>query len=63
MRNLAAVVGPHRDLADYPVTNVAFRRRGLLLDAFNLTALEYTRKLFRQHVARLAREDIENVFA
>src|SRR5215204_2998869 len=63
VRHLSAVVGPHRNLADHPVTNVTFGRRSFLLDAFDFTALEYTLKLFRQHVARLAREYFEDVLA
>ena len=61
--NFAGVVGPHRDLADDPVPDVAFRRGGFLFDAFDLTALEYAFKLFFQHVARLTCEHLENVLA
>src|SRR6185369_4856203 len=54
VRNLAAVVGPHRNLADHPVTNIAFWRRSFLLDALNFASFKNTRKLFFQHIARLA---------
>ena len=56
VRYLAAVVGPHRNLADHPMPDITFWRRRLLLDAFDLAALKDTRKLLFQHVARLARE-------
>src|SRR5688500_6833771 len=60
--HLTGVVGPHWDLADHPVTKVAFRTRRLLFDALDLAAFEYAGKLLLQHVTRLAREYVENVF-
>src|SRR6202008_3695321 len=57
------VVGPHRNLADDPMTDVALCRRRLLIDAFDLTALEHALKLFLQHIARLPREHLKNILA
>src|SRR5262245_31302812 len=61
--DLAGVVGPHRDLADHPMADVALWRWSFLFDALDLTTLEHARKLFCQHVARLAREHVEHVLA
>src|SRR6185436_2222087 len=59
--DLARIVGPHRNLADDPVTDVAFRRWCLLLDAFDLTAFKHTRELFLEYIARLSREHFKNI--
>src|ERR1041385_4141300 len=56
VRYRAAVVGPHRDLTNHPVTDITLRRWSFLFDAFDLTALKHTRKLFFQHITRLARQ-------
>src|SRR5215213_600057 len=61
--DFAGVVGPHRDLADDPVADVALWRWSLLVDALDLTTLKHARKLFRQHVARLSREHVKHVLA
>ena len=63
VRDLSAVVGPHRDLADDPVPDVTFWRWRFLLDALDLTALKHAREFLLQHVAWLAREHVENVLA
>src|SRR6185369_572309 len=61
--NLAGVVGPHWNLADDPMPDVAFWRGSLLVDAFDLTALKHAGKLLFQHVTWLTSQDIENVLA
>src|ERR1044071_376637 len=63
MADLAGVVGPHRNLADDPVADVAFCRWSLLFDALDIAPLAHALKLFLQHVARLAREHFEHVLA
>src|SRR5687767_1751351 len=47
-------VGPHRDLADDPVTDVAFIVWRLLFNAFDFAALEHAFKFVFEDVARLA---------
>ncbi len=62
MAHLAGRVGPHRNLADHPVTDVALLRKRLLVDALDFAALENTFELFLEHVTRLARQNVKYIF-
>src|ERR1043165_413504 len=61
--DFAGVVGPHRNLTDDPVSDIAFGRWSLLIDAFDLATFKYPCELFLQHIAGLSREDFKNILA